>query len=58
MNSFANSRGVAESFNLFSYPWWLIAGMILFMVIVGMLVVYFPARRAMKINPIDALRRE
>ena len=58
MNQFANSRGVTDTFTLFSYPWWLIAGMILFMVIVGMLVVFFPARRAMKINPIDALRRE
>lgn len=58
MNRFAQSRGVSDSFTLFSYPWWLIIGMIVFMVIVGMLVVYFPARRAMKINPIDALRRE
>ncbi len=58
MNRFAQSRGVSDSFTLFSYPWWLIVGMIVFMVIVGMLVVYFPARRAMKINPIDALRRE
>ncbi len=58
MNRFAQSRGVSDSFTLFSYPWWLILGMIIFMVIVGMLVVYFPARRAMKINPIDALRRE
>lgn len=58
MNRFAQSRGVSDSFTLFSYPWWLILGMIVFMVIVGMLVVYFPARRAMKINPIDALRRE
>lgn len=58
MNQFANTRGVTDTFTLFSYPWWLIAGMILFMVLVGMLVVFFPARRAMKINPIDALRRE
>ena len=58
MNSYANRRGVSESFNLFSTPWWLIMGMILFMVIVGLAVVYFPARRAERINPIDALRRE
>jgi ABC-type antimicrobial peptide transport system permease subunit len=29
-----------------------------FMLLVGMLVVYLPARRASRINPIDALRRE
>lgn len=58
MNRFAQGRGVKESFALFSAPWWLILGLILFMVMIGLLVVYFPARRAEKINPIDALRRE
>jgi ABC-type antimicrobial peptide transport system permease subunit len=32
--------------------------MLLFMIIVGLAVVYLPAKRAEKINPIDALRRE
>jgi putative ABC transport system permease protein len=58
MNSFARHRGVTESFDMFATPWWLILGMILFMVLVGLAVVFFPARRAAKINPIDALRRE
>lgn len=58
MNAFARGRGVTEFFQLFATPWWLVLGMILFMVAVGLSVVYLPARRAAKINPIDALRRE
>lgn len=58
MNSFARNRGVTTSFSLFSTPWWLVLGMIGFMIGVGLLVVFIPARRAEHINPIDALRRE
>ena len=58
INAFARSRGVSESFSIFSTPLWLILGSVVFMVIVGRLVVFLPARRAARINPIDALRRE
>ncbi len=58
MNAFAHRRGVTDYFQLFATPIWLIAGTILFMLCVGLLVVYIPARRAARINPIDALRRE
>lgn len=58
MNNFARHRGVKESFVLFSTPLWLIAGLVGFMVVVGLLVAFFPAKRAHRINPIDALRRE
>jgi ABC-type antimicrobial peptide transport system permease subunit len=58
MNSYAKGRGVTESFDLFSTPWWLIVGMVGFMVVIGLVVVYFPARRAEHISPIEALRRE
>ena len=58
MNGFAHGRGVTDSFQLFSYPMWLMLAVIGFMVTVGFLVVLFPARRAKRINPIDALRRE
>ena len=58
MNVFASRRGVSDGFELFAYPPLLIIGMVLFMAIVGLLVVFLPARRAQKINPIDALRRE
>ncbi len=58
MNSFASRRGVSIGFSLFATPLWLVLSLIGFMTIVGLLVVYFPARRAERINPIDALRRE
>lgn len=58
MNQFASQRGVQDSFNLFAYPPLVVFGVIVFMAIVGLVVVYIPARHAEKINPIDALRRE
>lgn len=58
MNAFARGRGVTDSFALFATPWWLVAASTGFMVLVGLVVVYLPARRAAQINPIDALRRE
>lgn len=58
MNAFSQQRGVTEYFQLFATPWWLVLGMIGFMLIVGLVVVYLPARHASRINPIDALRRE
>lgn len=58
MNKLAHSRGVSDSFVLFATPLWLIVGLVLFMMLVGLIVVLFPARRAERINPIDALRRE
>lgn len=58
MNQFAKSRGVTERFDLFATPVWLILALILFMLVVGLVVAFFPARRAKRINPIDSLRRE
>ncbi len=58
MNQFASQRGVQDSFNLFAYPPLVVFGVIVFMAVVGLVVVYIPARHAEKINPIDALRRE
>lgn len=58
MNRLAADRGVTQRFDLFATPLWAIGSLILFMMLVGLSVVYFPARRAEKINPIDALRRE
>ena len=58
MNQFARSRGVLDTFDIFSTPLWLILLLTLFMVVIGLLVVLVPARRAEKINLVDALRRE
>ncbi len=52
------AKRVNERFEIFSMPLWLIGVLTVFMLVVGMVVAYFPARRAQKISPIDALRRE
>lgn len=56
-NQNASSR-VSERFDIFSTPFWLVAILVIFMLAVGLLVALLPAKRAEKINPIDALRRE
>jgi putative ABC transport system permease protein len=58
INQLARGRGVKQSITLFSNPLWVILTLVAFMMVVGLLVVLFPARRAQRINPIDALRRE
>lgn len=58
LNLNAQARGVNDSIELFSTPIWSVFVVIAATMIVGFLVVYFPARRAQRINPIDALRRE
>lgn len=58
MNALARSRGVSQGFQIFALPWWLVLGTLSFMVLVGLIVVFLPARRASRISPIDALRRE
>lgn len=61
LNEFLNAQAstrVTEQFDVFSTPLWLMLVLVGLMIIVGLLVAYFPARRAEKINPIDALRRE
>lgn len=56
LNGYAAIRGVPAGFSFFSLPLGLVLGAVFFMFIVGMAVVYFPARRASRINPIDVLR--
>ncbi|MBP6880836.1 ABC transporter permease [Candidatus Saccharibacteria bacterium] len=57
LNNFAQNRGVNDTFSVFATPAWLIFSLIAAMVLVGLIVVYIPSKRAEKINPIDALRR-
>ena len=58
INIGARSRGVTESFSLFATPLWLIGAVILATTLIGLIIAYWPARRASKINPIEALRHE
>ena len=54
----ANRRGLVGGIQIFSVPYFLSGAAILFVLLVGYVVVFFPARRAARINPIDALRHE
>ncbi len=56
LNSLARSRGVAESFSVFSFQASLLAGTVLFSILLGLIVVYIPAKRAASTNPIEALK--
>lgn len=58
LNQFAKDRGVVDGFSVFSTSPLLIVGTLVFMIIVGIVVSFIPARRASRINPIKALRQE
>jgi len=44
--------------NLFHIPWWLILGAMAFAVLISLISGLFPAARAARTNPVEALRRE
>jgi len=58
LNQAARDRGVVDGFSLFAYPPLLILSALLAMILIGIVVSFVPARRAARINPIDALRQE
>lgn len=47
-----------EAGSIITFPWWLILGTLAFTTIVGMLAGLYPAIRAARLNPVDALRYE
>jgi ABC-type lipoprotein export system ATPase subunit/ABC-type antimicrobial peptide transport system permease subunit len=57
-NQAASSRGVDDAFSLFAVPVWLVLVTVLFMCFIGYIVSLLPARRAGRISPVEALRRE
>jgi ABC-type antimicrobial peptide transport system permease subunit len=54
--NFAASKFGGQSVNLFYSPPWFVLSILVFSAIVGILTGFVPARRASKIDPLDALR--
>lgn len=52
------NRSHAEAINLFITPWIFSAGVAVFSLFVGFITGWYPSRRAVKIDPLDALRNE
>jgi putative ABC transport system permease protein len=56
-NYYLQTQGVPAA-NLFLIPWWLMAGAIGFALIVSLVAGSFPAMRAARLDPIQALRHD
>ena len=54
---FLRSRDVTREVDVFYFPWWLLAGGVLFSIVVAILSGLYPASRAARVDPIQALRR-
>lgn len=44
--------------NIITFPWWLVLGVLAFTTFIGTLAGLYPAAKAARLNPIEALRRE
>jgi len=56
-NYYLSTQGVPAA-NLFLIPWWLGAGAIAFAIVVSLVAGSFPAMRAARLDPIQALRHD
>jgi len=57
VNAYARGQGATEPLEVFAFPPWLLAGTVLFAVVVSVLAGVYPALRAARVDPIVALRR-
>ena len=57
-NYLAKQNLTSQVVHLFVLPWWLIAGTICFATLIGFLSGLYPALRASRMDPVEALRHE
>jgi len=58
VNYYARTQGVEEHLSVFAFPVWLLAGVVLFSILISVLAGVYPALRAARVDPIRALRAE
>jgi putative ABC transport system permease protein len=58
VNAYARTHGVAAHLDVFAFPLWLLTGAVLFTAAISVLAGVYPALRAARVDPIQALRRE
>jgi len=56
-NQYLTSQNISLS-NIITFPWWLILGVVGFTTFIGTLAGLYPASRASRLNPVEALRYE
>jgi putative ABC transport system permease protein len=58
VNAYARTHGVTAHLDVFAFPLWLLAATVLFSAAISVLSGVYPALRAARIDPIQALRRK
>src|SRR5262249_32818327 len=58
VNEYARRQGVHQPVVAFAFPWYLLAGAVLFAVVISVLAGVYPASRGARVDPIRALRGE
>lgn len=56
LNNYARGNGITDALSSFHFSPLLVLGSLVVTVLIGLVVVYLPARRASRISPLDAMR--